>query len=557
METTAASPTPTVFRTLNTIGKKFKTKKYSDNLLLEIDAEIKQISAYLGISHREAIFFSVIFWLNCNDLGRIDAPDIARFLKCELIDVLGFQPEFDQLLRKNIVTKALNHQDHNTTMMKYYFGINAKITSAILTNEPIPEVMSEESVDIYQFVEAVSDLIEKRSNDELSTYNLFNEVESLEKENKQLPMVIEVMKIVKDIEDRTLWYEICDDFLHTGKTGVDCTMTDIYKRVNQRLKKSREIMEKKNELFNQGWIELNDGGFFSDATVSITEKGRELFLAEDAALYLRKGKDKTLISPDKIVEKALYFDENLERQVSFIRQSLDESMFVNLQSRLESKGLPKGMSVIFYGGPGTGKTESVYQLARQSGRSILHVDISQSKSMWFGESEKRIKEIFTRYKDLCKSEALKPILLFNEADAIFGKRKDGNASNVAQTENAIQNIILEEMEKLEGILIATTNLNQNLDAAFERRFLFKVKFEKPTPEAKQKIWLSKLDWLTEADALQLANEYSFSGGEIDNIARKATMEEVLNGDKPGMHQLIGYCDAEKFTSRTGTKKLGF
>ena len=557
METTAASPTPTVFRTLNTIGKKFKTKKYSDNLLLEIDAELKQISAYLCISHREAIFFSVIFWLNCNDLGRIDAPDIARFLNCELIDVLGFQPEFDQLLRKNIVTKALNHQDHNTTMMKYYFGINTKITSAILTNEPIPEVMSEEPVDIYQFVEAVSDLIEKRSNDELSTYNLFDEVECLEKENKHLPMVIEVMKTIKDIEDRTLWYEICDDFLHSGKTGVDCTMTDIYKRVNQRLKKSREIMEKKNELFNQGWIELNDGGFFSDATVSITEKGRVLFLAEDAALYMRKGKDKTLITPDKIVAKTLYFDENLERQVSFIRQSLDESMFVNLQNRLESKGLPKGMSVIFYGGPGTGKTESVYQLARQSGRSILHVDISQSKSMWFGESEKRIKEIFTRYKDLCKSEALRPILLFNEADAIFGKRKDGNASNVAQTENAIQNIILEEMEKLEGILIATTNLNQNMDTAFERRFLFKVKFEKPTLEAKQKIWLSKLDWLTEKESMQLANEYSFSGGEIDNIARKATMEEVLNGDKPEMQQLIGYCDAEKFTTKSGTKRLGF
>lgn len=128
---------------------------------------------------------------------------------------------------------------------------------------------------------------------------------------------------------------------------------------------------------------------------------------------------------------------------------------------------------------------------------------------------------------------------------------------MAQTENAIQNIILEEMEKLDGILIATTNLNQNLDAAFERRFLFKVKFEKTTQEAKQKIWQSKMDWLSETEAAKLATEYSFSGGEIENIVRKATMEEVLNGKTPAMEQLIEYCDAEKFTSKAGSKKLGF
>jgi SpoVK/Ycf46/Vps4 family AAA+-type ATPase len=177
--------------------------------------------------------------------------------------------------------------------------------------------------------------------------------------------------------------------------------------------------------------------------------------------------------------------------------------------------------------------------------------------MWFGESEKRIKEIFTNYKTLCKNEGLKPILLFNEADAIFGKRKEGNASNVDQTENTIQNIILEEMEKLEGILIATTNLNQNLDVAFERRFLYKVKFENPSLEAKQKIWMSKLEILTDVDAMKLATDYSFSGGEIENIVRKVTIEEVLNGERPHLQQLIEHCNNEKFASRSTSKRLGF
>jgi SpoVK/Ycf46/Vps4 family AAA+-type ATPase len=70
--------------------------------------------------------------------------------------------------------------------------------------------------------------------------------------------------------------------------------------------------------------------------------------------------------------------------------------------------------------------------------------------------------------------------------------KSIGSGNVDQTENAIQNIILEEMENLDGILIATTNLTENLDKAFERRFLFKIRFDKPTLEAKTNIWKDKI-----------------------------------------------------------------
>jgi len=556
METTPTIATTTIFRTLNTIGKKFKDEKYSETLLNDLDAELQAVSCYMGVNQREAVIFSILFWLNCNRKDGIDVSDLSIFLQCDIIDVLSYQSELEQLLQRKILKKESNRTNLRMKMMQYYFSVTPRIIDAILNNEAMPEVTLE-PIDIYQFVEAVSDLIDRRKGDNLSTYELFESVEVLEEENKNLPMLGQVKKSGLDIEDRTLWYEICDDLINTGCTGLDCTMTDIYKRVFHRLQKSREIIEKKNKLFDLDLIELEEAGFISDAVIKVTDKGRELFLGEDAALFLKKGKENKLITPDKIVEKMLYFDENLNKQVDFIRQSLDEGMFVNLQNRLETKGLSKGMSVIFYGGPGTGKTESVYQLARQSGRSIMHVDISQSKSMWFGESEKKIKEIFSNYKNLCKTESLKPILLFNEADAIFGKRKDTNASNVAQTENAIQNIILEEMEKLDGILIATTNLNQNLDAAFERRFLFKVKFEKPTVEAKQKIWQSKLDWLSEEDAFQLAADYSFSGGEIDNIVRKVTMEEVLNGERPGIKEITGFCDSEKFTNNAGNKRLGF
>jgi SpoVK/Ycf46/Vps4 family AAA+-type ATPase len=114
-------------------------------------------------------------------------------------------------------------------------------------------------------------------------------------------------------------------------------------------------------------------------------------------------------------------------------------------------------------------------------------EISETKSKWFGESEKRIKAVFDRYHGLVKEKGIAPILLFNEADAVLGKRRELTQSRLGpdQTENAIQNIILQEMENLNGILIATTNMTVNLDKVFERRFLYKIEFDKPDTEAKK------------------------------------------------------------------------
>lgn len=146
-----------------------------------------------------------------------------------------------------------------------------------------------------------------------------------------------------------------------------------------------------------------------------------------------------------------------------------------------------GVTTLFFGAPGTGKTECVLQFAKKSKRNVIHVDISETKSMWYGQSEKLIKRIFSQYKEQYQEQEKAPVLLLNEADAVLGKRKQGGNSSTDSTENAMQNILLEEMEKFEGILIATTNLAANLDTAFDRRFLFKVKFETPTAEPRHKI----------------------------------------------------------------------
>ena len=124
-------------------------------------------------------------------------------------------------------------------------------------------------------------------------------------------------------------------------------------------------------------------------------------------------------------------------------------------------------------------------------------------------------------------------------------------------ENSLQNIILQEMENLRGILIATTNLTENLDKAFERRFLYKVHFENPSVEAKTKIWSSLIPELAEGEPERLAGKYAFSGGQIENISRKRIVQSVLTGHDPTIEEIEQMCREEQIGNSGEKRRIGF
>ena len=123
-------------------------------------------------------------------------------------------------------------------------------------------------------------------------------------------------------------------------------------------------------------------------------------------------------------------------------------------------------------------------------------------------------------------------------------------------DNAMQNIILQEIEDLDGILIATTNLTSNLDRAFERRFLYKVEFHKPDTEVKTKIWLSMLQDISEEEARLLSTRFDFSGGQIENIARKRTVDYILSGKYASLEEIESYCRTELLNGKA-QRRIGF
>ncbi|MCQ2284022.1 MAG: ATP-binding protein [Bacteroidales bacterium] len=505
---------------------------------------VEKLGKFLKTTPMETLVFVATYSIQLISGNDVDTRDFSKYFGFSGMDFLPLKKDLESIIKKGLVRYVEKRRRSDE------YRVNREVENCFLENKPF-KIQKTKAIDRYQFCKNISSYIENRDQEEIDTLFLFDLTEREEASNKNLTFIKQTMKLLPDIEDRLLFYEVCADSMSTRchSPSVDCTLSDIYDDNHRRFTVARSIMDNSHELMVKGLIELRPTQFFSEAEVELTNKGKELFLEQDFVLFESKGgHDKRLISPDQIPDRQLFFGKELSKDLDFLKESLTEEKFVGLQDRLKERNLPTGVNVLLYGLPGTGKTASAEMIAKSTGRSVYHVDIAASKSCWFGQSEKLFKRIFDDYRHMCKTEERKPILLFNEADALFSKRKDVDSGNCAQTENALQNILLEEMEKMDGILIATTNLSENLDSAFDRRFLFKIKYGQPDKEAKTAIWKSKLEWLTDDECRKLAANYDLSGGEIDNIVRKSEMEALLHGNRPDLTMLESWCRNEKLNN---------
>lgn len=255
--------------------------------------------------------------------------------------------------------------------------------------------------------------------------------------------------------------------------------------------------------------------------------------------------------------KNLIYNKDEARQVKRLLELLDQDNLPRVFESMKAEGMRTGFTCLFYGDPGTGKTETAWQLAKATGRKVLCADVAALKGMFVGDSEKNTRRLFADYRAALEENELAPILLFNEADAILGVRMENTQRAVDKMENSVQNILLEEIENFSGILIATTNLTGNLDPAFERRFLYKVRFDKPGVGIRASIWKTIIPDLSEQEASQLANEFDFSGGQIENVARKRKVDAILTGHSPSFKTICRFCSEETLSNRPARKPIGF
>ena len=541
----------TMLSAINTIVTLAEDSELNTMFFEQADRFITYLSERQGISKMQAVLLSLFIESSASG-NKSDFSDIARYLDCNNVQVLQYKGEVDGLVKMGILRRLRNNMNG-----EFDYAVTPTLLESLSKNEPYQRKSYKDATGI-QFFQYFYDITHLRYEDELSTELMLEEIERLMDENPELPYV----KALRDIEmtdiSRAVITHMSRHLVLSGTTSIPMNhLVFLLDSQHQKYDFDRMMSEGKHFLMREGWVEnAFSEGFKDKEEYQLTPKAREVLL-KDYDIKPGENKGCDVMQSDKITMKQLFFADNVESQLDSLSELLSEENYQGICNRLKERGLRQGFACLFYGEPGTGKTESVLQIARKTGRDIMQVNISEVKSMWVGESEKNIKAIFDRYRAIAKHSKRIPILLFNEADGVIGKRKEGAERSVDKMENSIQNIILQEMESLEGIMIATTNLVQNMDAAFERRFLYKVKFEKPELAQRTKIWQSMMPRLSAESAGKLASSFDFSGGQIENITRKCDIESILYGDDYVTDEKIEqYCREEKIVKKGGAR-IGF
>lgn len=537
------------------IVEKAKDSKLSPEFYRKASRYIKYVSDKLGLTKEQSVMLAL--FINRSDDSSIRISDLSEDVKCSTIHILRYMNDIDVLEKREFIRCC---RDLNSYRKSISYRVPFDVIEAMKRDEKYAPRRCT-GLTCQELFGELEDIFDLRKENELTYEAMTQKINNLFEDNKQLQFVQMVNLFADDDNDEkmllVLFCHLCannsDD--NIGFHDLDFLFDD--KREWNRQK--RRISNGNHFLFYDKIIEYNnDNGMVDRESFRVTQKFKDEALSEVVLKTTSRDKNSSdYIHSDKIAEKQLFYGESIQNQIEELGGLLDEGHYQEITSRMKKAGFRCGFTCLFYGAPGTGKTETVLQLARQTGRDILQVDVSKIKSCWVGESEKNIKSLFDSYKDKVKKSEKAPILLFNEADAIINKRQEGAERSVDKMENSIQNIILQEMENLDGIMIATTNLAQNMDKAFERRFLYKIKFEKPTLEARMHIWHEMIPALSDDDIKTLADRYDFSGGQIENIARHYAISNILYGEnKNNIESLMTYCDSERLETKQ-TRKIGF
>ena len=494
------------------------------------------LQSKLEVSSFQAILMALLI----DHVLPLQAPQIASALGTNNIRVLSLMPEMDELIDRRLVRKRTDRMNHAVV-----YELRSEVLRSYMQNK-VYVSESNSRLTLSRLFSRLGELYDQCENDELDVEELQMEVADIIAKNQRL----EVCKLMnrRDSTDQVLFMFLCTCFVLEGDVKV-CSMQFRNFFSGLRFRSiCTQLANGKHPLIGDGLVEYGaDGGFSSRDGVTVSEEIRKKLTVElnlDWSTCRLDEEKRGLLLCEDIQLKRLFYNASEEKAVARLSDLLQESNYQGIRERLSESGMRKGFACLFYGAPGTGKTETVLQLAKASGRDVMAVNISQVKSKWVGDTEKNIKEIFDRYRTCCAHRKVAPILLFNEADAIISNRTSAAKSSVDKMENAMQNIILEEMEKLDGILIATTNLTSNMDPAFERRFIYKVEFCQPAPSVKVSIWQSMLKELPREDAEILSRKYDFSGGQIENIVRKQVIDGILYNKSLNLENLDEYCRME-------------
>jgi hypothetical protein len=369
--------------------------------------------------------------------------------------------------------------------------------------------------------------------------------------------------LVRNPRNRTIFLillgkEFCnleaDDTLFWGE-GLALAVAGDHGEFLERLK----LLHPKSELIRRGFVQASPGEEESEGDLeSIRKTGFEL---GDRSLQLlglerkRVKKDEhSRVRRPRMQMDRLVLSAGVRRSLDMaVAQARHAGVLTRKWGLGDTISYGRAVTILFSGPPGVGKTACAEAMAHELGKPILVIDYSQIQNCWVGQTEKNIVRAFRAAR---KHDA---VLFWDEADAMFYNR-----DNSRQTfEVRAVNVLLQEIEKSEGMCILATNRKVSLDPALERRISLRVEFERPDRKMRVEIWKrllpERLPVAEDVDVSKLAEE-ELTGGEIKNVVLNAARLALVRGARGpvGMGDFVEALGMERAGRWSGGRgRIGF
>ncbi len=543
---------------------RYLTKQYvggeEDSAVIDILGELFSIENYEYLNKLSLIKNLIeLGWIVQNNFTQ---TKIGEFSLLELLNsTVSLSATFLKLLENGNLELTLPditpYNDHLEYLKDQFFRIELyqKISS-------LKHSVTQNSLNINRLKNKLQ-LLETRINERLKVTKISIEVEKLFKEHK-LDKKEQIIFLALLKEE----YSGEFDNLRDMNSLVDLISFDDYEKI-----KNRALLEEGSKLIESGLID------YDEMLTAFGGVARHFFITEEILqkiIHPHKEKRPKKIKLDMLIKdqdifeliepKTTLEDVVLNPKTKEILHNILKQMDKRVQSLLKEWGIKdkkRGISakMIFYGPPGTGKTMTAVSFGKSLKKKILSFDCSKILSMYVGESEKNVRKIFDTYKELTQKTKSEPVLLLNEADQFLSARSTGFGSSADKMHNQMQNIFLEQIEKFDGVLIATTNLLENIDPAFSRRFDYKIAFEKPNFKERVELWkkmLPKNARYEKGFDIETLAKYDLTGGQISVIIKNTALKVALKKEPIfTISDFIPVIQREKSGTFGESKTLGF
>jgi hypothetical protein len=509
--------------------------------LLKVKEDLDRVRYFFDVDNNTAAVIAVLL---CDQISgtKFDVNRCMRYLGFTTINYLEVSANLNELKKKGWLVPARSNYE-TESINDYYFS--KEVMNAIIMNDKtlldviIPDNVIKALFHILKFSKNVM----SDNDDDYIVDAILQYVENF----RIFPIIDSILRNEKlnSSEKAVVFYVMAYTAAGIDEINLDFNLDKFCSDPSFPFVFKNRVASEISVLFKEGFLEFNEPFLadFSSVTLGSQLKDQlEIYKSEEKKVF--HPKFMLPILPESIVDKKLFFNEDNQSQINEVFE-LTSDTYDEIITRFTEQGLQPGLTMLFHGAAKKEKTELVKQIAKQNNRVVLMVDLSLLLNMFIGQSSKNIKSMFSEYRAAVKYYDRTPILLFNEADAIIGKRGVVQNISVDQTFNSVQNMLLQELENFQGIFIATTNLLLNIDNAFDRRMMYKLCFGKPDKTIRLSILKQNFNDIPEDILVKASTDYDLTGGQIDNVKRRCLTEQLLFGtEKSDPAKFISYIEQE-------------